>query len=68
MSSFNFKGALAIVVGIFVTFGLVELYGISTGGDWSVLVPTVLWQLVAITIIVTPMIYGLIYDSEADEE
>jgi hypothetical protein len=67
MSKFNAKGALLIVACIVLLFGGIELYGISLIGDWSILGSTVVWQLVAITAAVAPMMYGLLFASHHEE-
>ena len=62
------KGALLIAIAIALLFGGIELYGIVIGGDRDVVMPTIAWQLLAITLIVSPMIYGLVYASHHDED
>ena len=67
MDKLNAKGALITAGGIFFLFGAIELYGVFAVGDTSILIPTVICQLIALTIFVAPMIYGMVYASEDDE-
>jgi len=68
MPPLNTRAILAIAAAIAVLFGAIELYGLSVVGDWTVLNPTVTCQLLAITIAVAPMMYGLIYASHHRED
>jgi len=61
------KNAFLIALSIIVLFGAIELYGISVVGDWSILRSTVVFQLIAITLAVAPMLYGLIYASHHED-
>ncbi len=45
-----------------------ELYGLSGGGDRSIIKSTMVCQLLAITVAVAPMMYGLIWASHHDED
>lgn len=63
---FNAKGALLTAVVIVVLFGAIELYGLF--GDWSILNPTVACQLLALTVAVTPMMYGLVWASHHSDD
>ena len=67
MSKLHVKGAVLVCVSILVLFGGMELYGVKVVGDSSVLMPTVVMQLLAITVAVAPMMYGLIYLSHHDD-
>ena len=67
MSEFNNRGVLGICAVIVLLFGAIELYGVYVVGDWSIVVPTVVCQLLAITVAVAPMMYGFIYASGHDE-
>jgi hypothetical protein len=62
------RAILVIAAAIAILFGAVELYGLSVVGDWTILNPTVSCQLLAITIAVAPMTYGLIYASHHQED
>ena len=66
--AFRVKSALLIAATIAILFASIEIYGIWIGGDPDILTSTVLWQLLAITLIVSPMVYGLIYASHHDED
>jgi hypothetical protein len=57
----NAKGALLTAAAIVLLFGGIELYGLF--GDWTILNPTVACQLLALTVAVTPMVYGMIWAS-----
>ena len=57
------KAALATAIVIAVLFAGIEIYGLAVLGDWTVVNPTVACQLLAITVAVTPMRYGMIYAS-----
>jgi hypothetical protein len=57
----NAKGALLTAAAIVLLFGGIELYGLF--GDWTILNPTVACQLLALTVAVTPMMYGMIWAS-----
>jgi hypothetical protein len=63
MSPVNLKGVLVVAAAILVLFGAIELYGLAVVGDWSIVNPTVVCQLLAITAAVAPMMYGLIFAS-----
>lgn len=60
----NAKGALLTAVVTVVLFTVIELYGLFVVRDWSILNPTIVCQLLAITVAVTPMMYGMIYASQ----
>jgi len=66
-SKFNAKGALLTAVATVVLFAIIELYGLFVVKDWSIMNPTIVCQLLAITVAVTPMIYGMVYASHHDD-
>jgi hypothetical protein len=68
MSNFNAKGALLIAGAVMALFGGIEIYGISVVGDWSILRSTIVCQLVAITLAVAPMMYGLVFAAHEEGE
>ncbi len=68
MDKLNKKAVVIIVAAVFGLFGVIELYGMSVVGDWSVLYPTMIFQLIAITVIVSPMVYGVVCTHEENEE
>lgn len=67
MSEINNRGVYVICAVIVLLFGAIELYGVYIVGDWSIVVPTVVCQLLALTIAVAPMMYGFIFASEHEE-
>jgi hypothetical protein len=67
MSHFNLKGAALIALTIVALFGAIEFYGLSVVGDWEILNPTIVCQLLAITVAVAPMIYGMVYASHHED-
>ena len=62
----NAKAAGFILLAVVALFGGMELYGVTVVGDWSIVFPTIVFQLVAITLIVAPMIYGVVCASQHD--
>jgi hypothetical protein len=67
MPHVNLKGMLLIAAAILVLFGAIELYALQVFEDWSIVNPTVTCQLLAITLAVAPMMYGLIYASHQQD-
>ena len=63
----DLKRALPIALIVAALFTTVELYGLAGLGDWELaVVPTIAFELLAITLIVAPMVYGVMFNSEHD--
>jgi len=67
-TKFQPKYAFLISAGIILLFAGIEVYGLMVVGDWSLLKATVPFQVIAITLAVAPMMYGLMFMSESEED
>ena len=66
-TKFQPKYAFLISAAIILLFGGIEVYGLMVVGDWSLLKATVPFQVIAITLAVAPMMYGLVFMSHHED-
>lgn len=60
------KRALPIVLIVGALFAAIEFYGLAVLDGWDNVLPTVTFELLAITLIVAPMVYGVMFKAEHD--